>query len=82
MQSSGELAVTGDVFANMEGRMARILISIMNRVFLPFFFSFSLLYKQQTAFPVKPLFVKGGDICFYSPYTGYLKNTAFLPYAV
>lgn len=82
MRSSAELTVTGDVFANMDGRMARILISIMNGVFLPFFFSFSLLYKRQMAFPVKPLFVKGGDICFYSPYTGYLKNTAFLPYAV
>lgn len=74
--------VTRDAFATTEGGMARILICIMNRVFLPFFVSFSLLYTWQMAFPVKPLFVKGGDICFYSPYTDYFKNTAFLRYIV
>lgn len=60
--------VTRDVFANKEGGMARILIYIMNLFLPPFFNSFSLLYRWQTALPVKPLFVKGGGICFYSPY--------------
>lgn len=45
--------VTRDAFATTEGGTARILISIMNRVFLPFFVSFSLLYTWQMAFPVR-----------------------------
>lgn len=35
-------------------------------------FSFSLLYTRKMVFLVKPLFMKGGDICFYSPYPDYL----------
>lgn len=38
------------------------------------FISFSVLYTWQMASPVKPLFVKGGDICFYSAYRDYFKN--------
>lgn len=67
--------VTRDVFANT-GREERPGFSFPSGTgdFYPIF-NFSLPYTWQMAFPVKPLYVKGGDIFSYSLYTVYFKTT-------